>query len=296
LSEVLLEKIKKTIKEIRSLPTLPTVALQVMDLLSNPKTSVQDLSKIISLDQSLSTTTLKLVNSAYYGFPRQISTINHALVILGFNEIRNITFAISVLRAFPETFTSGVFNRKKFWQHSIGCGLAAKIIAETLRYRASGEAFIAGLIHDVGKIILEQYLHPSFLEVIKIVRSEKLSMFEAERKVLKITHAEIGAWLAREWNLPPRIEEAIKFHHTPEQARSNLELTAIVYLSNILSHKKLASPEKDKLIPPVHPVVWKNLKSLRPDINESYFELFISLFEKEEKKAKNLFNILEGKN
>lgn len=295
MSEVLLEKIKETIKEIRSLPTLPAIVFQITSLLSNPNTSVQDLSKIISLDPSLTTTTLKLVNSAYYGFPRQISTINHALVILGFNEIRNITFAVSTLRTFPEASVSEVFEREKFWQHSIECAFGAKVLAETLRYRISGEAFIAGLTHDIGKIILEQYLHSYFLKVIKIMQSEKLSMFEAERKALKITHAEIGAWLASQWNLPPEIEEAIKFHHTPEEAESSLELTAIVHLSDILSHRKLVDSEENKFIPSIHPAVWENLKSLRPDINESYLESFISLFEKEKKKARILFSILNKK-
>jgi len=294
LSEAI-EKIKKTIKGIRSLPTLPTVVLQIMDLLSNPNTSVQDLSKIISLDPSLTTAILKLVNSAYYGFPRQVSTINHALVILGFTEIRNITFTVSTLRTFPEAFASEIFNREKFWQHSIECALGAKALAENLRYRVSGETFIAGLTHDIGKIILEQYLHSYFLKVVKIMQSEKLSMFEAEKKVLKISHAEIGAWLARQWNLPLKIEKAIKFHHTPEEVEFNSELTTIVHLSNILSHRKLADSEEDKLIPSVHPVVWENLKSLKPDINESYLEFFISLFEKEKEKAKTLFNILNKK-
>ena len=290
-----IEKIKKTIKGIGSLPTLPAVVLQIMGLLSNANTSVEDLSKIISLDPSLTTAVLKLVNSAYYGFPRQVSTINHALVILGFTEIRNITFAVSTLRTFPEAFASEVFNREKFWQHSIECALGAKALAETLRYRVSGEAFIAGLTHDIGKIILEQYLHSYFLKVVKIMQSKKLSMFEAERKVLKISHAEIGAWLARQWNLPLEIEKAIKFHHTPEEVEFSPELTTIVHLSNILSHRKLTDSEEDKLIPSIHPVVWENLKSLKPDINESYLEFSISLFEKEKEKAKTLFNILNKK-
>lgn len=295
MSEVILEKIKETIKEIRSLPTLPAIVLQIMDLLSNPNTSVQDLSKIISLDLSLTTTTLKLVNSAYYGFPRQISTVNHALVIMGFNEIRNITFAVSTLRTFPEAFASEHFSQQEFWQHSLECALGAKALAENLRYRVSGEVFIAGLTHDIGKIILEQYLHSYFLKVIKMMQSEKLSMFEAERKVLKTSHAEIGAWLAKQWNLPVEIEEAIKFHHTPEEAESSLELTAIVHLSDILSHWKSVDSEENKLFPSIHPAVWENLKSLKPDINESYLEFFISLFEKEKEKAKILFSVLNKK-
>lgn len=285
------DKIRQIIGNISTLPTLPIIASQVMELTSNPRTSVRQLSEVISKDQSLATQILKIVNSAYYGFPRQISTIEHALVILGFNEIRNIAFAISILKVFPESSTSRYFDREKFWQHSIGSSIAARMLARALRYRVSGKAFIAGLIHDIGKIVLDQYAHSLFVEVIKRVQLEDISIYEAEQKVLKISHAEIGGWLVKRWNLPVEIEEAIKFHHRPEKATINPQLTATVHLSDILTRMSSIGSGGDEKIPFVDPAAWKNLKPLRPDLDETYLEYFLSLFKEEMKKSKALFDI-----
>ncbi|MCD6318396.1 HDOD domain-containing protein [Candidatus Aerophobetes bacterium] len=286
------KKIKQITDEIESLPTLPGVVSQIIELTSDPKTSFKDLSRIISEDQTLTARILKLVNSAYYGFPRRISTITHALIILGFNEIKNITFATSILRTFGESDNLGDFNREEFWKHSLGCALASKMLAKTLRYRISGQAFTAGLIHDIGKIILDQYLHKSFAQIIEKVQSENISIREAEKDVLGITHAEIGAWLAKKWNLPAEIEEAIKFHHLPDKAIINPQLTAIVHLSDILVRMESIGWGGDDKIPSVNPLVWNSLKPLKPDINESYIQYFTSIFETEIGKVCSLFDIL----
>lgn len=291
-NNVLPQEIKQVIGNIDTLPTLPVVISQIMDIISNPRTSVHQLSEVISRDQSLTTRVLRLVNSAYYGFPRQISTINHALVILGFNEIKNIASTVSILRIFPESNTAS-FNRGKFWQHSIGSSIAAKMLARIFRYRISSEAFIAGLIHDIGKIILDQYAHNFFVEIIKKVKTEDISIYEAEKKTLGISHTEIGGWLVKQWNLPVEIEEAIKFHHTPDKATLDPELTAIVHLSDILTRMKKIGFGGDNEIPPVHPAVWENLKPLKPDLNETYMEYFSSMFGEEIKRAKVLLDIFD---
>jgi len=164
------------------------------------------------------------------------------------------------------------------------------MLARIFRYRISSEAFIAGLIHDVGKIILDQYAHNFFVEIIKKVKSEDISIYEAEKKALGISHTEIGGWLAKQWNLPVEIEEDIKFHHTPDKATLNPELTAIVHLSDILTRMKKIGFGGDNKIPPVYPAVWENLKCLKPDLNEDYMEYFSSTFEEEIKRAKVLLD------
>jgi len=286
------EKIKRITKKISTLPTLPIIVSQIIDLVSNPRTPVQDLTRIISIDQSLTTRILKIVNSAYYGFPQQISTINHALVILGFNEIRNIAFTISVLESFSDSNNHGSFDREKFWQHSLGCALGAKMLAKILRYRVSSEVFIAGLIHDIGKIIFDQYAHKLFIEALKKAELENISIYEAEKKVIGIAHTDIGKWLAKQWNLPQKIEEAIELHHAPDKTLINPQITAIVHLSDILTKMNSVGFSGDNKITPPHPVIWENLKSLKPDLNESYLDYFSSTFREEMKKSAALFDIL----
>jgi len=288
-------QVKRIIEDIPNLPTLPGVYLQIIHLTSNSRSSVRDISRVISADPALSSKILKLVNSAYYGFPRQISTITHALVILGFAEIRNIAFTISVVRTFWNSSGFEIFDREKFWNHSLGCALAAKTLAKTLRYRVSGKAFTVGLIHDIGKIILDQYMHPSFAEILSKVHSEQMSMWEAEKIILGFTHAEIGAYLARKWSLPEEIEEAIRYHHTPQKATISPELTATIHLSDILTRMKSVGSGGDETIPPIQSSIWDSLRSLRPDLNETYLQYIASMFDDELKRAQSLFSIFHEK-
>ena len=285
-------RLRSVIAHISTLPTLPAIASQVIELLQDPRTSIQKVANVISSDQSLTSAVLKLVNSAYYGFPRQISTVKHALVILGFSEIRNITFAISILRSFPGSKSSPSFDHREFWRHSIGCAVAAKMLAKFFRYRVSGKVFVAALIHDIGKILLSQYARDLFEKVVEGVFSQGVSFYQAEKNILGVTHAEIGGWLASRWNFPQEIEESIRFHHLPFKAKIDPSLSAVVNLSDALVRLKSIGWSGDEKIFHPHPSVWKILKSLRPDLDESYFEYFGTILEEEVKRAKPLFEII----
>jgi len=286
------QRLKAVIRHISNLPTLPIIASQIIELLHNPRTPVRELARVISSDQSLTTAVLKLANSAYYGFPRQISTVKHALVILGFNEIRNITFTISILRSFSRGKKSLFFDHQAFWRHCLGCAVAAKMLAKFFRYRISGKVFVAGLVHDIGKILLSQYARDLFEKVMHEVISHKISLYQAEKNILGVTHAEIGSWLVYQWNIPQEIEEVIKFHHLPLKAKINPPLCSAIHLSDVLVRMKSIGWGGDEEIPSVHPAVWKLLQPLRPDLDESHLEYFATLLEEEIERAKPLFDIL----
>lgn len=286
------ERIRRTVHNISKLPTLSIITAQIMQLLSNPSTSIQKLTNLISGDQALTAVVLKVVNSSYYGFPRQISTVKHALIILGFNEIRNIVVTISVLRNFWNIRKPTKFDHFEFWRHSLGCAVAAGMLARFFRYRISGKVFIGGLLHDVGKIVLDQYIHDLFEQVIEKVKSQDISFYQAEKKVLGVTHAEIGGWLANSWNFPAEIEEAIKFHHLPCQATINPQFCSIVHLSDVLARMRSIGSGGDDKVPPIHPSIWELLRFMRTDLNESHLEYFTSLLEEEMDRAKPLFEFL----
>jgi len=286
------QRLRSVIGYISALPTLPVVASRVMELLHNPQTPVQKIADVICSDQSLTTAVLKLANSSYYGFPRQISTVKHALVILGFNEIRNITFTISVLRSFPPAKNSPSFNYRDFWKHSLGCAVAARMLAKFFRYRVSGKIFVAALVHDIGKILLSQYTRDLFEKVMQEVFSRNISFYQAEKNVLGVTHAEIGGWLAHQWNFPQEIEEVIKFHHFPSEARINPPLCAVVHLSDVLVRMRAVGWGGDGEVFYPHPGVWGILQSLRPDLDSSHLDYFNALLGEEIERAKPLFNII----
>ncbi|MBI5058753.1 HDOD domain-containing protein [candidate division KSB1 bacterium] len=222
------------------LPTLPTIAIEVSRLATSPLTGMSDIVRIIRNDPPLTAKILRVANSAFYGMPRRIESLNMALVVLGMREINNLVTCISVLRAFPGRGEAG-FDRNAFWEHSAGTGEIARVIASRLHLRLHGVEFTAGLLHDVGKIVLDQHFHSEFMESLRVASAEGLSTAEAERRVLGVDHAEIGAWLAEAWALPPAITECIRYHHQPTLSPDSRTLTAVVHMANLFTTAMLGS-------------------------------------------------------
>ena len=232
------ERIKKITQSIIGLPTLPTVITQMIGVIDNPKTSAKDVASLISTDQALTAKILKLANSAFYGFPRGIATVNHAVVVLGFDTVKNLGLSVSVLERFAGGSADTEFDRQKFWEHSIACGVAARMLAGKLRYRVEGEAFAAGILHDIGKLILSQYFTDEFGEILALVRDEDLYIGKAEEQVLGLTHTEIGHWLAEKWNLPDKLVAAIAYHHAPGSLERDAELPSLIHLADFLCRRE----------------------------------------------------------
>ncbi len=250
------QQIKRITESIISLPTLPTVVSKMIELVDNPKTSAASLARLISTDQALTARILKLANSAYYGFPREISTVNMAIVVLGFNTVKDMGLSLSVLDVFKGGPDSFWFDVAKYWEHSIGCGVAARMLARKYWPRLAAEAFVAGLLHDIGKIILNQYAPKEFAEVMSAVAQGPLELDEAELKIIGTGHAQVGAWLAEKWKLPRIIVEGIKYHHCPWEAQKEPALIGLITLSDFLCHKNAIGKSGRKSIPIPDPHLW----------------------------------------
>jgi len=292
-NEKISNKLRSIIHNLSSLPTLPVVASRVLALLQNPNVPMEELARLISSDQSLTARVLRLVNSSYYGFPRQISTVKHALTILGFNEIKNLVFTVSILRTFSRKDEYPLFDWYAFWKHSLGTAVVAKMLAKFFRYRISGKVFVAGLIHDIGKIVMCYYAQDIFKIVMEKVEELDISFYEAEKRTIKLTHAEVGAWLARWWNLPQDIEETIGFHHRPDLAKFDRSLCAVVCFADALVRAKSIGWSGDGKIVLPHPEVWEILGKIRPDFDSSHMDFLLTLVESEIEKATPLFKIIK---
>jgi len=230
-----LKRVKRITESIIGLPTLPTVVSRIIELVDNPRTSANSLARFISADQALTARILKLANSAYYGFPREISTVNMAIVVLGFNTVKDMGLSLSVFDAFKNKDNNSIFDMNRFWEHSIACGVASRLLARTYHSRNAAEAFVAGLLHDIGKVILNQYFQQEFTKIMQLC-SDGTVLEEAEIMVTGATHAQIGAWLAEKWNLPKIISETIQYHHTPWESTKDTVFVATVTLANYLCH------------------------------------------------------------
>lgn len=225
------------IAQIESLPTLPTVAFRVMEITADPDSSANDLMGVISPDVSLTAKILKIANSPFYGLTREISSLQHAVTVLGFKEIRNLVISTVAFESFKNFKRNDKFDINKFWRHSFCCGLAAKIIAVDLKC-TSNELFVAGLIHDIGKLVMYIAFPVEFLKLVDMMSPLKLkyTAFEAEKNVFGIVHDEVGMKLLKKWMFPESLITAVGFHHHPLEADKKSPFPIIVHVADILTH------------------------------------------------------------
>ncbi len=228
------EKTKNILSKIYNLPALPFIIEEVNSIIENPKSSAAQLSQVISKDPALSIKLLSVANSPLYGFPRRVSTIDFAIIILGFNHIRNITVAFSIMESF-NNFKNLNFDHKKFWIHSLMTATAAKRISSDLGFRFGGEAFTAGLLHDLGIPVICKYFPREFKQINEMVENLSITYEDAELKILGITHKEIGNYLIEKWNLPQFLADVILNHHQPSDTEENATITALVHLADYMT-------------------------------------------------------------
>jgi HD-like signal output (HDOD) protein len=236
--------IKEKVKSILQLPALPMVATEVVEMVDNPKTSASQLGRVISTDQALAAKVLKIANSPFYGFPKKISTIDFAIIVLGFDALKEIVISISLVSALQKR-TDTYFDAKLFWDHSITSGVIGRRLARDLGYRITGEVFVGALLHDMGISVLHRYFNNEYKRIVDIVRDSDLSFLEAEESVLGATHADVGGWLAERWNLPDHLTEGIRLHHTPLRDSTNPDLVALIHCADVMANRLTRPAEFD---------------------------------------------------
>ncbi len=250
----------KIIAGIDDLPTLPRTVLKITELINDPKSSAQDLARIITDDQVLTARLLKLVNSSFYGFPQRISTVTNAIVLLGFDAIRSLLLTTSVFDLFAGRSRKRKRDQEKFWDHSLGCAVGAKVIGNFLRHDKIEELFVSGLLHDIGKIVEMLFMPSEFAKVVATVHKGNILMVTAENQVLGYNHAEIGKLLAEKWNLPAKLVQVIAHHHQPNLAGSFILEASIVHLADIFCRALNLGSGGDNKIPPLNKLAWQSLK------------------------------------
>lgn len=232
------EDIRLGIRNIKNLPTLPIIVTRVLEVADDSGSSANELAEIVARDMSVSAKVLNLANSAFYGFSRRITTIPQAVVVLGFDTVRSLALSVSVFETLSHTNEAVSFDREAFWIHSIGCGTAARLVAKDLGYRDAGTPFVAGLLHDLGKVILDTYYHDLYQEVVEEMADEERSALDAETDILDIDHSEVGGWLAARWKFPDVLVNPIACHHNIMAADEKyLKDTLIVHLANVLTKR-----------------------------------------------------------
>lgn len=229
MAKISLEQLIKAVEDIPPLPLTVTKALQAID---DPNLGPKDLGSIIGSDQAMTATLLKYANSAFYGLSRRVTTINEAIVIMGFSAIKSLLLSYALSKTLNREIRGYALPQGEIWRHALYCGQISRHIARKVKYPQPEEAFVGGLIHDIGKVVLNQFLFDEYQHVIDSVEREGKSFVEVEKEILGFNHAEAGALLGEKWKLPKVIVETIAFHHHPVVA--NNKVVHIVHLADAI--------------------------------------------------------------
>jgi putative nucleotidyltransferase with HDIG domain len=227
---------ESVVQKVKDLAALPQVVHQIIQLTNNPNASAKDLERLISIDQGMSTRVLNTVNSAYYGFSRKIASIKDAVVLLGFKAVRNLAMTVSVFDLFVGKTDRQNLRRGKWWRHSIDTALCARLIASQVAGVSPDEAYTAGLLHDIGKPLLDRHGGAPY-EQVEDLLAQGMPELLAEQRVYGCDHAEVGYAVSLHWGFPEKLVEAIGCHHTESaDGLSDAPLTAVVVLANFVAH------------------------------------------------------------
>jgi HD-like signal output (HDOD) protein len=232
------DKIESFVKRIGQLPTLPTITTRLKTIINKPSSSAEDVAQLIEKDQSLSAKVLKTVNSAAYSPNSEITSIKHAVSMIGFNEINKMVLAISVFESLKGGGANG-FNREGLWIHSLGCAVFSSNIAIELNYPKADDAFTAGLMHDIGIVVLDRFFQPEMAQIQTTLAGEPMLFYEAENKVMGFDHTLLGEWLLTNWKIPPSVCAAVRHHHQPFSQRKGTPeaqdlIVDIVHMADVI--------------------------------------------------------------
>jgi putative nucleotidyltransferase with HDIG domain len=225
---------EKILAKIEELPPLPRVVIEISDLISNPNSDAKKIAEVIETDQAIAAKVLKVANSAYYGMSGKISSIQHASIVLGNRAIGEIVAIAGSEDTLDGKLPGYGYDTKDLWEHSLAVAFGSKIIAEMANYALVNEAYTAGLIHDVGKIILDDSVLEHNGEIKSFMQAEEKTFLDAESHFFVFNHAEIAFEVCKKWNLPESMNAAIRGHHQPSNSAST-DLTYILHMADYIA-------------------------------------------------------------
>lgn len=267
------------IHRLESLSTIPTVAMQIYNVTMDPKSGIDDIQEIIQLDQVMTLKILKLVNSSFYGLSQKINSVKEAVIILGTDEIMNMAFGLSLSESFKDPGLEGLIEPEVLWKHSVETALIGRHLCREKKKYADEGVFAACILHDFGKLFLVQNFPDEYRKILELAQEMQLPIYDLEEEVFGYNHGVISGIIAKKWNLPESLIQAISFHHHPSSSESHAGLAAIVGFANYL-----CSIDKNK-----YPFKTTFLLKDHLDILESVFDNFtIDSIEREVENSKKI--------
>jgi putative nucleotidyltransferase with HDIG domain len=278
------------LSSLKNLPVMPSLAFDLMSYTIDDDISVKEIANLISKDPALAAQILKVANSSFYSLNRKIGSLEKAIILLGLREIKNLTFTLSVIRLFPKK-TAFCFDKIAFLRHSIITARTTEILTKYLNLNFDVSPFVAGLLHDIGKIFLDQNFHNEFNQAIEEAKKYDKNLFEIEEQIFGTDHSYIGGYIANTWNFPEELTNAIQFHHHIDKNNKDFILACILNISDLLSNLR-----DNWLTFPHNGIIFSNLKSLKileknNIINDLDIERIIFEIDDELKKSEDITNL-----
>lgn len=269
------QKLRFKIENTHTLPTIPATLKSILNFLENPSVSINKISDFISKDPALTMKVLKMINSPVYGFPGRISSVNQAVLLLGLNVIKGMLLGVSVFELMQKAMIG-------LWEHSLGCASLSNLMAKKKGLKSPEDITIAGLLHDIGKVLLAVNIPEVYEKLIQLTEKNGLTILEEENVVFGTDHAEVGSWIAKKWNFPKHLIEIIQFHHNPQRAVTAKIECSIVHISDILVRAKGFGFAGDHLVPEAKQEAWDYIGLSNDEIKELLMNMEDSLEDYEE--------------
>ena len=258
--------LRHKVENISTLPTVPGVLKRLSAIIEKPRITLVEISAFIANDPALTTKVLKMVNSAIYGFPGRIASVSHATMLLGLNIIKGLLLGVSVFELMQKAMNG-------LYEHSLACAIASRIIAQKKGLKEPEEVSVAGLLHDIGKVILTLEFPTEYQAAMNEAQGKGISIFDAEKNQFNATHANVGSWLAEKWHFPRNLIEVIECHHRPALAKNAPLETAIVHMADLLVRARGFGFAGEIFVPEVNAIAYELLNLSESDIKDVLREM-----------------------
>jgi HD-like signal output (HDOD) protein len=262
---------EKLVEGTMGLVSLPEISIKINEMVDDPKCSAAHIGKVIGKDAALTARLLKIVNSAFYQFPSRVETVSRAITIIGYRELRDLVFAATVSGIF-ERISTDLINLDSFWRHGIYSGILSRLIASRCQVLHGERLFVAGLMHDIGQLIISFKLPKVMRAIMDLSENEGIALYEAEAQILGFTHAEVGAELMKSWNFPLTQQQVARFHHNPSAATDSVLEVHIVYLANIIAQIAETGLVDTERLGKIDRKVWMMTKVSKNDVESLLVE------------------------
>jgi putative nucleotidyltransferase with HDIG domain len=227
--------VRSVLRKVAELPPFPAVVQRALQLVADPHSSAQDVVAVIQFDQSITADVLRLCNSARFGLERKVRSLREALVLIGFNQLFEIVLGRQSSQLFSRPSAGYDLQQGELWRHSVASALLSGIISKRIHRPASPVLFTAALLHDIGKVLLSEFVKDYFEEIAALVEEKSVSWSDAEREILGIDHAELGGMITAEWQFPKVIVSSVAYHHTPFLTSDEDEVVPLTHLCDVVA-------------------------------------------------------------